>query len=167
MQQAMEEKYKLCDDILRQLLEWIRELEVQLANQEPANEHLDGIRNQINLLKVSQFIESVLFWADEHLSMLWRTTIFLNFFGPVTIVLVFCIQLIKEELDSKTRHVSNCQDDVRTIVTTGAEFLERDEVSSIEKAAKTLKTKYERAQTTTDKLLRRLGSAADELHKFR
>lgn len=48
----MEEKYKLCDDGLRQLLEWIGDLEVRLANQEPAKEHLDGIRNQINLLKV-------------------------------------------------------------------------------------------------------------------
>ncbi|CAA9998245.1 unnamed protein product, partial [Nesidiocoris tenuis] len=50
--QAMEEKYKLCDDSLRQLLDWITEIEIRLANQEPANEHLDGIRNQINLLKI-------------------------------------------------------------------------------------------------------------------
>ncbi|BET00336.1 Growth-Arrest-Specific Protein 2 Domain [Nesidiocoris tenuis] len=124
--QAMEEKYKLCDDSLRQLLDWITEIEIRLANQEPANEHLDGIRNQINLLK-----------------------------------------LIKEELDSQTRTVSAAQDDVRTIVTTGAEYLARDEIASVEKSSKILRTKYDRAQATTDRLLRRLGSAAEELNKFR
>uniref|UniRef100_A0A0K8TB91 Dystonin n=1 Tax=Lygus hesperus TaxID=30085 RepID=A0A0K8TB91_LYGHE len=122
----MEEKYKLCDDTLRQLLEWIGEVEVRLANQEPANEHLDGIRNQINLLK-----------------------------------------LLKEELDSQTRTVASCQDDVRTIVTTGAEYLARDEIADLEKASKSLRSRYDRAQITNDKLLRRLGSAADELNKFR
>ncbi|XP_073988701.1 dystonin-like protein short stop isoform X27 [Rhodnius prolixus] len=124
--QAMEEKYKLCDDGLRQLLEWIGDLEVRLANQEPAKEHLDGIRNQINLLK-----------------------------------------LIKEELESQQRVIQSCLDDVRTVVSTGAEFLTRDEVSGLERNSKSLKNRVDKANTSTDKMLHRIISAAEELHKFR
>lgn len=48
----MEEKYRLCDDILSQLLAWIGEVEDRIANQDVAQEEPDQLKNQINILKV-------------------------------------------------------------------------------------------------------------------
>ncbi|XP_024083973.1 microtubule-actin cross-linking factor 1 isoform X6 [Cimex lectularius] len=124
--QAMEEKYKLCDDSLRQLLEWMSDLEDRLAKQEPAQESLNGIRDQINLLK-----------------------------------------LIKEEIESQQRMVQSCLDDVRNIISNGTEFLARDEISSLERNSKSLKTRYDKSNVMTERLLRRIISASEELHKFR
>lgn len=55
MQQAVEEKYRLCDENLSKLLEWISIVEERLANQEGVREDMDELRNQINILKVSLF----------------------------------------------------------------------------------------------------------------
>lgn len=49
----MEEKYRLCDDSLSQLLAWIAEMEDRLANQDVAQEDIEQLRNQINILKVT------------------------------------------------------------------------------------------------------------------
>lgn len=51
----MEEKYRLCDETLSKLLEWIAVVEDRLANQEGVKEELDELRNQINILKVRFF----------------------------------------------------------------------------------------------------------------
>lgn len=48
----MEEKYRLCDETLSKLLEWIAVVEERLANQEAVKEDMDELRNQINILKV-------------------------------------------------------------------------------------------------------------------
>lgn len=48
----MEEKYRLCDETLSKLLEWIAVVEERLANQEAVKEDIDELRNQINILKV-------------------------------------------------------------------------------------------------------------------
>ncbi|XP_050356010.1 uncharacterized protein LOC126777145 isoform X17 [Nymphalis io] len=50
--QAVEEKYRLCDETLSKLLEWIGIVEERLANQEAVKEDVDELRNQINLLKL-------------------------------------------------------------------------------------------------------------------
>ncbi|XP_047520521.1 dystonin isoform X32 [Pieris napi] len=50
--QAVEEKYRLCDETLSKLLEWIAVVEERLANQEAVKEDMDEIRNQINILKL-------------------------------------------------------------------------------------------------------------------
>ncbi|CAH2986630.1 unnamed protein product [Chilo suppressalis] len=50
--QAVEEKYRLCDETLSKLLEWIAIVEERLANQEAAKEDMDELRNQINILKL-------------------------------------------------------------------------------------------------------------------
>lgn len=49
----MEEKYRLCDETLSKLLEWIAGIEERLANQDSVKEDMDELRNQINILKVS------------------------------------------------------------------------------------------------------------------
>lgn len=48
----MEEKYRLCDDTLTDLLAWIGEIEDRLANQDVVQEDVNQLRNQINILKV-------------------------------------------------------------------------------------------------------------------
>ncbi|XP_026728109.1 dystonin isoform X27 [Trichoplusia ni] len=50
--QAVEEKYRLCDETLSKLLEWIAVVEDRLANQEAVKEDMDELRNQINILKL-------------------------------------------------------------------------------------------------------------------
>ncbi|XP_045762779.1 dystonin isoform X12 [Maniola jurtina] len=50
--QAVEEKYRLCDETLSKLLEWIAVVEERLANQEGVKEDMDELRNQINILKL-------------------------------------------------------------------------------------------------------------------
>ncbi|XP_075219843.1 dystonin-like protein short stop isoform X29 [Lycorma delicatula] len=124
--QAMEEKYRLCDDILSQLLAWIGEVEDRIANQDVAQEDPDQLKNQISILK-----------------------------------------LLKEEVDSQSRQVSSCLEQVRVVVTTGSEYLSRDEVLTLEKNGKSLRTRYDRAVDRTDKLLRRLTAAKEELNKFK
>lgn len=52
----MEEKYRLCDETLSKLLEWIAVVEERLANQEAVKEDMDELRNQINILKVRMVI---------------------------------------------------------------------------------------------------------------
>jgi DNA repair exonuclease SbcCD ATPase subunit len=124
--QAMAEKYKLCDDTLSEYLNWIGEIEDRIANQDIAQEGLDQLRNQINILK-----------------------------------------LIKEEIDSQLRPISTCLDQVRHIIATGSEYLSREEINNVEKKGKSLKSRYDHANERTDKLLRRLVSAKDELSKFK
>ncbi len=48
----MEERYRLCDDALRDLLSWIGEIEDRIANQDVVQEDVNQLRNQINILKV-------------------------------------------------------------------------------------------------------------------
>lgn len=52
VQQAVEEKYKHCDETLSKLLTWIGEVEDKLATQDVVQEDADGLRNQINIMKV-------------------------------------------------------------------------------------------------------------------
>lgn len=77
------------------------------------------------------------------------------------------LQLLKEEIDSQTRSVTNCLDQVRQVVATGSEYLSRDEINNLEKKGKQLRTRFDRANERTDKLLRRLTAARDELTKFK
>ncbi|XP_021923220.1 dystonin isoform X2 [Zootermopsis nevadensis] len=49
--QAVEEKYKHCDETLSKLLTWIREVEDKLANQDVAQEDAEELHNQINIMK--------------------------------------------------------------------------------------------------------------------
>lgn len=53
------------------------------------------------------------------------------------------------------------------MVASGGDVLSSDEVSTLEKNGRSLKTRYERALDRTDRLLKRLTSACDELSKFR
>lgn len=51
MQQAVEEKYKLCDETLSKLLKWIGEIEDKISSQDVVREVEEELRNQINTMK--------------------------------------------------------------------------------------------------------------------
>ncbi|KAK7865644.1 hypothetical protein R5R35_006900 [Gryllus longicercus] len=124
--QAVEEKYKHCDETLSKLLAWISDVEDKLANQDIVQENADELRNQINTMKQ-----------------------------------------IKDDLESHSRPVASCLDQVRQVVATGGDVLSSDEVTNLEKNGRSLKTRYDRASDQTDRLLKRLTAARDELSKFR
>lgn len=52
-QQAVIEKFNLCEDNLSGLLKWIGQIEQKIASVGGPKEYIDELRNQINLLKVS------------------------------------------------------------------------------------------------------------------
>lgn len=82
-------------------------------------------------------------------------------------ILSVAFQLLKEEIDSQSRPVTTCLDQLKQLVVTGSEFLSRDEITSIEKKGKQLKTRYDRVNVETERLVRQLNAARDELSKFR
>lgn len=126
LQQAVEEKYKLCDETLSKLLQWIEQVEDRIASQDVIHEVEEELRNQINTMKQ-----------------------------------------IKDDLDQHSSQVSHCGEQVRQLVLTAGDILSKSEVSSLEKSGRNLKTRYDRAVDRTDKLLRRLLIARDELSKLK
>ncbi|XP_072756465.1 microtubule-actin cross-linking factor 1 isoform X13 [Anoplolepis gracilipes] len=124
--QAVEEKYKLCDESLSKLLQWISEVEDKLADQDAVKEDVEGLRRQIIIMKD-----------------------------------------IKEDLESHSRPVSSCLDQIRQVVLTGSNVLSSDEVSTLEKNGRSLKTRFDKALERADKLVKRLTGARDELTKFK
>lgn len=126
LQQAVEEKYKLCDETLSKLLQWIEEVEDRIASQDVIHEVEEELRNQINTMKQ-----------------------------------------IKDDLEQHAGQVSHCGEQVRQLVLTAGDILSKSEVSALEKSGRTLKTRYDRAVDRTDKLLRRLLIARDELSKLK
>ncbi|XP_056639463.1 dystonin isoform X41 [Diorhabda sublineata] len=124
--QAVEEKYKLCDDSLSKLLRWISEIEDRLATQGVIHEVEEELRNQINTIKQ-----------------------------------------IKDDLDQHSGQVSHCLDQVRQLVLTAGDILSKSEVMGLEKSGRNLKTRYDKAVDRTEKLLRKLLTARDELTKLK
>lgn len=57
-QQAVIEKFNLCEDNLAGLLKWIGQIELKIASVGGPKEYIDELRNQINLLKVSDHSEN-------------------------------------------------------------------------------------------------------------
>lgn len=57
LQQAMEEKYRICDEALQKLLAWVGDVEDKVAHQDVVQEDSEQLRNQINTLKVKKKLE--------------------------------------------------------------------------------------------------------------
>lgn len=77
------------------------------------------------------------------------------------------LQQIKEEIDGQSRPVASCLEQVRQLVLTGGDVLSAPEVSSLENSGRELRSRVDRAQDRTSKLLKKLGGARDELGKLR
>lgn len=56
-QQAVIEKFNLCEDNLSGLLKWIGNIEQKIASVGGPKEYIDELRNQINLLKVKFYCD--------------------------------------------------------------------------------------------------------------
>lgn len=126
MQQAVEEKYKLCDETLSKLLNWIGEVEDKIASQDVIHEVEEELRNQINTMKQ-----------------------------------------VKDDLEQHSGQISHVSEQVRQLVLTAGDVLSKSEISALEKSSRNLKTRYDKAVDRTDKLLRRLLLARDELSKLK
>ncbi|XP_049546718.1 dystonin isoform X23 [Anopheles darlingi] len=126
LDQAVIEKFALCEDHLAKLLEWITRVEQDIAAVGGPKERVDDLRNQINSLKQ-----------------------------------------IKEDIDAQSRPVAACLDQVRQLVLTGGDVLSAPEVAALETSGRELRSRVDKAQDRTGKLLRRLGAARDELGKLR
>ncbi|EFX86426.1 hypothetical protein DAPPUDRAFT_313136 [Daphnia pulex] len=126
LDQAMEERYKLCDDGMARLLVWISNVEAQLANQDTVREDVAELKNQINVIRG-----------------------------------------VRDDLESHSRPVNACLDQVRQIVSQGGEFLSAEEINTLEARGQELKKRYDNGTDQTEKLLRKVSIALDELHKFR
>lgn len=126
LQQAVEEKYKLCDETLSKLLHWIGEVEDKIANQDVIHEVEEELRNQINIMKQ-----------------------------------------IRDDLEQHAGPVAHCGDQVRQLVLTAGDVLSKSEVSALQKSGRNLKTRYDKAVERSDRLLRKMLTARDELSKLK
>ncbi|XP_015837198.1 microtubule-actin cross-linking factor 1 isoform X43 [Tribolium castaneum] len=126
IKQAVEEKYKLCDETLSKLLQWIGDVEDKIASQDVIHEVEEDLRNKINTMKQ-----------------------------------------IRDDLDQHSSQVAHCGDQVRQLVLTAGDVLSKSEVSTLEKNGRNLKTRYDKAVDRSERLLRKLLSAKDELTKLK
>lgn len=74
---------------------------------------------------------------------------------------------VRDDLESHSRPVNACLDQVRQIVSQGGEFLSAEEIRTLEDKGQELKKRYDNGTDQTDKLLRKVSTALEELHKFR
>lgn len=77
------------------------------------------------------------------------------------------LKQIKDDIDSQSRPVAACLEQVRQLVLTGGDVLSAPEVSALENSGRELRSRVDRAQDRTAKLLKRLNAARDELSKLR
>ncbi|XP_055855310.1 microtubule-actin cross-linking factor 1 isoform X30 [Episyrphus balteatus] len=77
------------------------------------------------------------------------------------------LKQIKDEIESQSRPVSSCLEQIRQIVLTGGDVLSAPEVTTLENSGRELRSRVDRASDRTQRLLKRLESGRDELHKLR
>jgi hypothetical protein len=77
LQEALMEKYRHCDESISKLLEWIADIEEQLANQDLLKETIEELKNQINDVKVILFVKFC-FWLEVLIKIV--TNIFIVLF---------------------------------------------------------------------------------------
>lgn len=70
-------------------------------------------------------------------------------------------------MEGHVRPVNSCLDQVRQIVSQGAEYLSTEEITTLERKGDELKSRFDRTADKTDKLQRKISAALDELQKFR
>jgi chromosome segregation ATPase len=76
-------------------------------------------------------------------------------------------QHIKADVDDHNRPVNNTLDIIIELVETGSDVLSRAELDQLQAEGKLLRERYDFVAHNTDKLLRRLTTAIEELAKFR
>uniref|UniRef100_A0A1I8MXB1 Dystonin n=2 Tax=Musca domestica TaxID=7370 RepID=A0A1I8MXB1_MUSDO len=77
------------------------------------------------------------------------------------------LKQIKDEIESQQRPVATCLEQIRQIVLTGGDVLSAPEVTTLENAGRELRSRVDRVNDRTVRLLRRLEAGRDELTKLR
>uniref|UniRef100_A0A1I8PMG8 Uncharacterized protein n=1 Tax=Stomoxys calcitrans TaxID=35570 RepID=A0A1I8PMG8_STOCA len=77
------------------------------------------------------------------------------------------LKQIKDEIESQQRPVATCLEQIRQIVLTGGDVLSAPEVTTLENAGRELRSRVDRVNDRTVRLLRRLEVGRDELTKLR
>ncbi|GAB0086991.1 microtubule-actin cross-linking factor 1 [Sergentomyia squamirostris] len=125
-EQAIFEKYSVCEDELGKQLEWIGGVEAKLANIGGPSDVEEGIRHQVTTLHG-----------------------------------------IKDEIDSHTRVVSTCLEQVRYISLTGGDAFSAPEITSLERRGNELKSRVDRANDVCYKFSKKIVYLRDELVRLR
>ncbi|XP_037728416.1 dystonin isoform X11 [Drosophila subpulchrella] len=77
------------------------------------------------------------------------------------------LKQIKDEIESQQRPVATCLEQIRQIVLTGGDVLSAPEVTTLENSGRELRSRVDRVNDRTVRLLRRLEAGRDELTKQR
>ncbi|XP_032570430.1 dystonin isoform X36 [Drosophila sechellia] len=77
------------------------------------------------------------------------------------------LKQIKDEIESQQRPVATCLEQIRQIVLTGGDVLSAPEVTTLENSGRELRSRVDRVNDRTMRLLRRLEAGRDELTKLR
>ena len=83
------------------------------------------------------------------------------------IYLILFLQQIKDDVDEHNRPVNNTLDIIAELVETGADVLSSAELNKLQADGKQLKTRYDNVSNNSDRLLKRMVGALEELSKFR
>ena len=75
-------------------------------------------------------------------------------------------QIIREDLEDHQRAVVSCIDQAQQLIEQGQDVLSKEELHNLQKNSDNLKKRFYRANEESDKLLRRLNTALEELRKF-
>lgn len=70
-------------------------------------------------------------------------------------------------MDSQARPVSSCLDSVRQLMLTGGDVLSASEVSGLESSGRELRSRVDRANEKTSKLIRKITTSCDQLTKLK
>ena len=140
----MQEKFRQASENIDDLNKWLDQVEREIASQSIPQEDIDALKNQINALKVNKDLPS-----DD--------IFFMN----------FCVQQIKDDVDDHNRPVNNTLDIIAELVETGADVLSAAELNKLQANGKQLKIRYDNVSNNSDKLVKRLTGALEELSKFR
>ena len=75
MQQAVQEKFRQANENLDELNKWLEKVERQIASQDIPIEDIDGLKNQINALKVRKYNQIIVTngakFVPEQLNEIW------------------------------------------------------------------------------------------------
>merc|ERR1712061_522763 len=77
------------------------------------------------------------------------------------------LKQIKDDVDDHNRPVNNTLDIIAELVETGADVLSAAELNKLQTNGKQLKARYDNVSNNSDKLVKRLSGALEELSKFR
>merc|ERR1712013_579247 len=77
------------------------------------------------------------------------------------------LKQIKDDVDEHNRPVNNTLDIIAELVETGADVLSSAELNKLQADGKQLKTRYDNVSNNSDRLLKRMVGALEELSKFR